>query len=183
MAGWVSVSPDVAKEHPLYGAKGWLYLVALGCVVMPVRNFLSLYPLYKDLEFAALGDLITSFLYAEIALNIAVGVWALINLALLLRLSSLFPLSFMAMAGFGAVFVTADAVIAKVVFDASGRPMSWEETYDMETIREIARSVVYAAVWIPYMLISRRVNVTYRHRVRDDDALAAKASKSTWPFA
>lgn len=171
--GWLKVPIELAKQHPLYGAKGWLYAVAAGCVVMPVRNAFILYPTYEGLDYAALDPLITTFIFVEIGVNVLVGVWALTNLFLLLSLNRILPLSFMAMAAFGALFVPADAVVAKFVFDATGDPMSWEETFDGETIREVARSALYAGVWIPYMLISRRVNVTFRHRVTADDPLVA----------
>jgi hypothetical protein len=171
--GWLKVPLELAKQHPLYGAKGWLYLVAAGCLIMPLRNAVTLYPTYSSLDFAALDPLISSFIYVEIAVNVAVGLWALANLYLLLSLNPVFPLSFMAMAAFGGAFVPIDAAVAKFVFDASGQPMTWEETYDQETLREVARSIVYAAVWIPYMIVSRRVNVTFRHRVKADDPLVA----------
>lgn len=75
------------------------------------------------------------------------------------------------MLGFSAVVVVGDTVVTKYVMDAIGQPSEWSTIFDTETVREIGRSIVAAAVWIPYTFVSRRVNVTFLNRVRNDDPL------------
>lgn len=173
--GWVHVSPEVAKRHPLYGAQGWLYVVMLGCVVAPVRIIWMLFPVYSSIDFSVLHPLFTTFIFVEIGINALVVLWSLANLWLLASVNRWFPTSFVTIAAFSVAFLTVDAVAVKFIMDATGQAMSWSDAFDAETAREIGRTVVYASVWIPYMFISRRVNVTYRHRVRADDPLAAAA--------
>jgi hypothetical protein len=176
--GWVDVPFEVAKRHELYGPQGWLYLVMLGCIVAPVRIGFTLYPIYSDIDFSALQPLLATFIFVEVAINAIVIVWSIANLWLLASINRWFPTSFVALLAFSVVFLTLDAVAAKFVMDATGGSMTWAEAFEPETSREIGRSVFTAAVWIPYMFVSRRVNVTYRHRVRANDPLVAANAES-----
>jgi hypothetical protein len=169
--GWVVLPLDIAKQHPLYGVGGWLILVAIGTVVTPIRTILSLAPIYTAIDFTTLHPSLLAFIVAEIAVNALGILWSLATLLLLLSKHPLFPRSFVGLIGFSAVVVTLDAVASKYVMDSVGQPMPWDEVFDPDTFREAVRSIVGAAIWIPYAFVSRRVNVTYLNRVRGDDPL------------
>lgn len=176
--GWVNVPLQTAKQHPLYGPQGWLYLVMLGCIVAPVRIIWMLYPTYSDIDFSALHPLLASFIFVEIAVNVLFVAWSVANLWLLASLNHWLPASFIAMAAFSVVFLVVDAAAAKLIFEATGGSMTWAEAFEPETAREIGRSVFTAVIWIPYMFISRRVNVTFHNRVQANDPLVAPKVES-----
>jgi len=82
--------------------------------------------------------------------------------------------------GVSAVFVTADTLAIGPIMEAIGQPMSTAEIFDAESVREMGRAIIGAAIWIPYAIVSRRVNVTYRNRVRPDDPLIQKSTAAVF---
>lgn len=171
MSGWVAVSPEVARTHPLYGIGGWLILVIIGMVLTPIRSAVVLYPIYSEVDFASLPTDFQTLLYVEIGFNLLLIVWTIVNLVLLLMRHPAFPTSYVTLLAFALAFVVVDAIAVKLMMDHLGQAMTWAETFDPETLREIGRTAIAAAIWIPYTIVSRRVNVTYRHRVRANDAI------------
>jgi hypothetical protein len=168
---WTTVPLEIAKRHTLYGVSGWLYLVALGCILTPLRSAASLGPIYADIDFAALHPTLSAFIVIEIVVNAAVILWAAANVFLLFGKHRLFPRSYAAMLAVSGFLVVGDTVATNFVMDAIGQPLEWSALFDQETIREVGRGIVVAAIWIPYTFISRRVNVTFLNRVRGDDPL------------
>lgn len=170
-SGWTTVPVEIAKRHKLYGVGGWLILVAIGCVAMPIRSVISLGPLYSGIDFSSVHPTLSAFVVTEMALNAVFIIWALGNLFMLFNKHVLFPRSYAAMIAFAGIFVIGDAIATKYIMDAIGQPVGWDWIFDAETSREIGRSVVAAAIWLPYVFVSRRVNVTFLNRVRNDDPL------------
>jgi hypothetical protein len=65
-----------------------------------------------------------------------------------------FPKWFIGIILFAVVFIILDAFAFKLV-------MPDEPVFDKDTTREFMRSLVFAFIWIPYMLFSRRVKETF----------------------
>ncbi len=170
-SSWTTLPLEIAKRHALFGVAGWLYLVAIGCIVTPLRAGASLGPIYAGIDYAALHPTLSAFIMIEIFVNVVVILWAIANLFLLFGKHRFFPRSYAGMLGFSTVVVVGDTVVTKYVMDAIGQPSEWSTIFDTETVREIGRSIVAASVWIPYTFVSRRVNVTFLNRVRSDDPL------------
>jgi len=84
-ARWVVLPLEIAKQHPLYGVGGWLTLVILGSVVAPIRIVVSIGPLYRDMDFAALPGALAAFIAVEMAVNTAIVLWSIGNLFLALQ--------------------------------------------------------------------------------------------------
>jgi hypothetical protein len=57
---------------------------------------------------------------------------------------------------FVAVDLLASYLAFREAFDASGEPF-----FDRETMRAIMSAVILAAIWVPYMIQSRRVRNTF----------------------
>jgi hypothetical protein len=169
--GWVNIPVEIAKHHTLYGVGGWLVLIAIGTVVAPIRIVASMGPLYSSIDFAAIDPMLRTFIFVEIAGNALIALWSIGNAALLFTKHRHFPRSFALFLGFSAVFIVGDLFATKLITDAIGQPMPWSEVFDAETSREVIRSLLGAAIWIPYSFVSRRVNVTFLNRVRGDDPL------------
>jgi hypothetical protein len=68
--------------------------------------------------------------------------------------SSNFPKWYIGIAVFSLVFIVADAFAIKLILPN-------ESVFDPDTIKELMRSVIMVVVWVPYMLVSKRVKATF----------------------
>lgn len=173
---WETVSPEAAKTHPLYGANGWLVLPMIGMFFTPIVIAITSYRIFGALDYSKLPQIYINFLIVEISLNVVLAIWAWTNLWLLSTKRAAAVRSMISLYAVFPVFVLLDSVSTKFMLDYLGAAMSWEEIFDKDTGRTLIRTVIGAAIWIPYMLQSKRVNVTFLHRVRPDDPLAAPSN-------
>ena len=65
-----------------------------------------------------------------------------------------FPKWYIGIAVFSLVYIVADAFAIKLVLPN-------EPIFDPDTIKELLRSVIMVVVWVPYMLVSKRVKATF----------------------
>ncbi len=65
-----------------------------------------------------------------------------------------FPKWYIGIAVFSLVFIVADAFAIKLVLPN-------EPVFDPDIIKELMRSVIMVVVWVPYMLVSKRVKATF----------------------
>lgn len=152
------------------GIGGWLILVVIGMVVSPIRIALLLtqihLPMFSDGTWAQLTTPSTEVYHGlwapliifEVAGNLVVMLLGLAALVLLLMKSRHTPTMTIAWLLTAVVFGIADFVLADQI------PLIAAQPLDVESAREIARSIVAAAIWIPYFLVSKRVKATF---VRD----------------
>lgn len=154
------------KEQDPSGLGGWLILVGIGLVLSPFRlgafTLQTFVPVFTNgtweilttpgsegyhalwaplLIFELLGNL--GFIVAYIALGI-----------LFFRKSRFFPKAYIAIAFMNLCFIILDAFLSSFVLP--GEPM-----FLPDTAKEIARPLVSIAIWVPYMLVSKRVRNTF----------------------
>lgn len=159
---WNFIGPDKAKEHPLYGIRGWLFVFAIGSALSPLislglvageaqRNELTISELLQiDMP-------IVSFLKIFLFLEFLV---AGITVFLLLKKSAQFRqiTSIVRLALWPMIALTGTA------FGGEG------------TGEAIAKSffpwVLSCAVWVTYLQWSKRVRVTFEHQILTDDVFA-----------
>ncbi|MGY1459848.1 DUF2569 domain-containing protein [Luteimonas sp. A534] len=151
----------------LEGIGGWLLLVVLGLIVSPIRIAMMLsqnhFTIFSDGTWEALTSpesdsyhsLWAPLLSLEIAGNVLTILLALITLCFLVMKSKHTPKVAITWLLFGLVFVASDFVLAQQI------PLIAEQPADPETIKELVRSVVGAAIWVPYFLVSKRVRATF----------------------
>mgnify|MGYP006141242801 FL=1 len=156
-----------ANAKKLDGIGGWLLLVAFGLIVTPIRVSLMIVqthlPMFSDGTWNALTSpasehyhwLWAPLLLFEMAGNILLVLLALVTLCFFFMKSKYTPRLFITWLVFGLVFVVADYALAEQIPLIAGQPT------DPESIREIVRSVVGAAIWVPYFLVSKRVKATF----------------------
>lgn len=149
---WQVISEKEAKLHPLYGNKGWL--VIFGCFVFNfVIDFFSLSSavLFGDLssyDYLGFDDHLVNliklkiFVYAVVALTVF---WLMFKKSIHFRL------------------VATVAIIAAmlVLFATTAATTVFRSTLNQNLIVFILNS----AIWITYLHRSRRVRVTYEHKV------------------
>ena len=66
----------------------------------------------------------------------------------------LFPKVYIAIVAISLVFIPLDALLATFVLPD-------EPMFDPDTTKDFARALISALIWVPYMLISKRVKATF----------------------
>ncbi|WP_265569663.1 DUF2569 family protein [Sphingomicrobium nitratireducens] len=157
---WRDVSLEEARAHPLFGAGGLMvslligmllnvpvrmmeYLVAIPAIAVDVPTWLSTLHLMATLDVVLLCSLysiafVAALKRAPIFPRLLVSIW-IVDIAMQL-------------------------VIAKMVA-AQGLPASVAEPLHTLLDGNGKKVLISAAIWAPYLILSRRVNVTYRRRV------------------
>jgi hypothetical protein len=150
----------------LNGLGGWLILVGLGVILAPILLGRFLYTIYRDLFSNGAWSLLTnvSSEYYMPHFGVTVGVESFINLGLFivslyliylfLSRNKFFPKLFIWLSFFSLVFIIVDAIAVGYVFPT-------EEAFDSETMREIGKASFRVVVWVPYMMVSKRVKATF----------------------
>lgn len=158
---WRDVRRAEAERHPLYGSSGIMVSLLVGMLLnVPVRAL--------------------EYLAAVPALSGSVPAW-LSTLHLMMTLdvvllSSLYTIAFVAalrrvplfprlLAAIWAVDLAMQLGIANVVAATEGLPPTVAEALRNLLDGNAKKVLISIGLWLPYLLLSKRVNVTYRHRV------------------
>ncbi len=166
VAGWQPRTPpeiSSARDAHLVGLGGWLWLVGFGVVVRPLVLLGTV-----GVQFKAAFDL-DVWENLTIAGREAYQVWMgplivfeMVGNTLLFTLNVLivflffgkkraFPAAYVTLLAFAVVFLALDAVLAHALIEGA----------DASGVGDLVQTVVAAAIWIPYALVSRRVKVTF----------------------
>ena len=156
----------MTDEKKLEGLGGWLILVGLGIIASPIKISAQIYPVYSKLfaggSWAALTTpgteayhpLWAPILISEISINVALALAWLFIAFLFFAKKRLFPKWYIGIFVFTLAFMLVDAVAIRAVLPN-------EEIFDPDTIKELARTLVTMLIWVPYMLMSKRVKATF----------------------
>ena len=158
---WRDVGAEDARRHPLYGSSGLMVSLLVGMLLnVPVRSL--------------------EYLAAMPALAGNVPEWlSTLRLAMTLDvvlLSSLYTIAFVAalrrvplfprlLAAIWLVDITMQLVIARAVAAAHGLPVPVADALHTLLDGNVKKVMISVCLWLPYLLLSKRVNVTFRHRV------------------
>lgn len=154
------------NKEKLNGISGWLILVAIGIIFSPVRLAVLVLPLYLNIFTDGTWEILTTsgseayspfwapILITELAVNIGqILLWIYVAIIFFSK-KSIFPKVYIGALLFSVAFVIIDAFAVKLVLPN-------EPIFDSETTKELARSLVASVIWIPYMLMSKRVKATF----------------------
>lgn len=153
-------------DQELKGLGGWLILVGIGVVLAPVRMLVSLVPIYKPIFENGTWEAITSansahynprlaaLIVGEIAINALIFVGSLFLIYLYFSKHRLFPKMYIALVAATLIFIPLDAWVAS-------KFLVNQPAFDPETAKEFTRAIVAAVIWVPYMLVSKRVRLTF----------------------
>ena len=148
------------------GLGGWLILVGLGLVFTPLRLLSFIGQTFVPIFTEGSWELLTTpgsevyhplwgpLIVFELAVN---GGFLLAGIGLLILFfmrSPVFPKAYIWVALLNLPLVLLDAWLTTRVLP--DQPM-----FDADTARELGRSFVAVAIWVPYMLVSRRVRNTF----------------------
>ena len=156
----------MTENSELKGLSGWLILVGLGVVFSPFRLLFTYVPMYKPIFEDGTWEAITTvgseayhslwapILLGEIAFNSLMVVVSIYLIYLFFSKHYLFPKLYIGIVAISIMFIPLDAWLVTKILPS-------EPMFDPETTKEFLRSLVAGIIWIPYMLISKRVEATF----------------------
>jgi len=148
------------------GIGGWLIVVAIGVFVSPFRVLASfvktLTPIVRDGVWSALttpGSSAYQPMWAPLIVYELLGNFGLLLayvglLVLFVKRSTKFPRLFIWIAALTFPFLVIDVWLSSFV-------LTDQSALDPGTVRGLATSIGTFAIWVPYMLLSRRVRNTF----------------------
>lgn len=150
----------------LKGLGGWLILVGIGVVIGPYRLAAEFVPLYYSIFADGSFEVLTTpgseayhpmwgpLIVFETIFNSLIILSSFYLVYLYFSKNYLFPKVYIAIVLFSLVFIPVDAwLVSSVLPD--------EPVFDQATIKDFARTLFTTVVWVPYMLVSKRVKVTF----------------------
>jgi len=158
---WRKLSSEEARRHPLYGSGGIMVSLLVGMLFnVPVRalEYLAAMP--------ALSGRIPEWLSTlHIAMTLDV-----------VLLTSLYTVAFVAalrrvpifprlMVAIWAIDIAMQLGIATAVGGTDGLPGPVGDALRTLLDGNVKKVLISVCLWLPYLLMSKRVNVTFRHRV------------------
>lgn len=157
---WRAVSPDEARRHPLYGTSGIMVSLLIGMLLnVPVRaaEYLASIPAIT----AGAPEWLATLHFAMTVDAVLMSSLYVIAFVAALRRVPLFPrlLLFIWLTDITAQLLIANAVVAT---DVPGDVAS-----ALHALLEgnLKKTMISVGLWLPYLLLSKRVNVTFRHRI------------------
>ncbi|AEF55309.1 DUF2569 domain-containing protein [Marinomonas posidonica] len=156
----------MVDNNRLKGLGGWLILVGLGVLIRPIILLLTIFPIFKSIFENGMWEALTakgselyipyfsSLLAAELACNIIFFLASIYLFYLFFSKNYLFPKVYIAISVASLVFIPLDSWLVNKVFpDVS--------VFDPETTKEFILVLISCIIWIPYMLLSKRVKITF----------------------
>jgi hypothetical protein len=150
----------------LEGLDGWLILVGIGLVIRPVRILTHEAPSLVGLFTTGVWQANTTpgsptyhplwrYIFSmEVIGNLGILLVECFLLFLFVRRSTRFPRWFIASVLFIPAFILVDAwLVTRILLQG---PL-----WDPETIQHFGRAAIQALIWVPYMLVSKRVKATF----------------------
>ena len=160
---WTRVSRETAMRHTLYGTSGIMVSLLVGMLLnVPVRaaEYLAAMPALAGPVPHWLGMLHTLMTLDVVLLS---SLYAIAFVAALRRVP-LFP---RLLAAIWMVDLAMQMIIANLVAGTEGLPPSVAAPLEMLLDGNVKKVLISIGLWLPYLLLSQRVNVTYRHRIAD----------------
>jgi hypothetical protein len=167
MSIFPTASSEVASDQWKYrGIGGWLILITIGLCIAPLLQLAALFtnhlPIFTNGSWALLTQpgapayhpLWAPTILLELAMNVGFLAMEAVLLVWLFKKSSRFPKAMIAYLLIVFVLVALDYFLANAIpavaeqNDAAGR-------------RSFMRAGIACAIWIPYFLRSKRVNLTF----------------------
>lgn len=158
---WRSVSMAEAQRHSLYGSSGIMVSLLVGMLInVPVRalEYLAAIPALSGTVPAWLSTLHFMMTLDVVLLS---SLYTIAFVAALRRVP-LFP---RLLAAIWAIDIAMQLGIASAVAGTDGLPTKVAQALHTLLDGNVKKVMISIALWLPYLLLSKRVNITYRHRV------------------
>lgn len=160
---WKSVPRWEAQQHPLYGTSGIMVSLLVGMMLnVPVRalEYMAAMP-----PVPAAGPAWLSSLHFAMTFDaVLFGSLYMIAFVAALRRVPLFP---RLLAAIWIGDLTMQLFTAQLVTRAGDLPPAVADALHGLLDGNVKKVLISVTLWLPYLLLSKRVNVTYRHRIAD----------------
>lgn len=158
---WHSVDRAEAQRHSLYGSSGIMVSLLVGMLLnVPVRalEYLAAMPALSG----RVPDWLST-LHVAMTLDVVLlsSLYTIAFVAALRRVP-LFPRLLVAI---WAIDITMQLGIASAVAGTRGLPHDVAQALQTLLDGNVKKVLISLSLWMPYLLMSKRVNVTFRHRV------------------
>ena len=158
---WRSVDAHEQRRHPLYGTSGFMVSLMVGMLLnVPIRA-LEYWAGVPAISGAAPGWARTLHLMMTMDVVLLSSLYV-VAFAAALRKVPLFP---RLLAAIWAIDLVMQVAIAEVVARSPGLPGGVAEALHTILGNNIEKTLISVALWLPYLLLSTRVNVTFRKRL------------------
>lgn len=156
----------MTDKEELNGLGGWLILVGVGIVLSPLRLLFIFIPTYTEIflngtwtelstkDSGAYNPYFSSLLAGEMVFNCIILMTSVYLIYLFFTKHYLFPKVYICLITATLIFIPLDAYLVSAILPDI--PM-----FDPDTTKEFMRSGIAAIIWIPYMLVSKRVKATF----------------------
>ncbi|WP_370652609.1 DUF2569 domain-containing protein [Sediminibacterium sp.] len=156
----------MTDNNELKGLGGWLILVGVGVVLSPIRLLVIYIPYYKSIfedgrweAFTTVGSeayipYFGAMLIGEITFNSIMVVVLIYLIFLFFSKHHLFPKIFIGIFVASIIFIFLDALLVTMVFPD-------ESIFDPKTTIALMQALIGCLIWVPYMLVSKRVRATF----------------------
>ena len=158
---WRSVGANQARRHPLYGSSGIMVSLLVGMLLnVPVRSleYLAAMPALAG----NVPDWLSTLRFAMTLDVVLLSSLYTIAFVAALRRVPLFP---RLLATIWLVDITMQLAIARAVAATHGLPVPVGDALHALLDGNVKKVLISVCLWLPYLLLSKRVNVTFRHRV------------------
>jgi hypothetical protein len=158
---WKTLSRAEAERHPLYGTSGLMVSLLVGMMLnVPVRaaEYLTAMPPLP----AASPHWLSTLHFAMTVDAVAFSSLYMIAFVAALRRVPLFPRLLVAI---WLGDLTMQLATAEMVMRAGDLPLAVSAALHAMLQGNVKKVLISMALWLPYLLLSTRVNVTYRRRV------------------
>lgn len=170
----------MGNQDNLRGLGGWLVLVGIGIVLSPIRLLVTYVPMYLPIFEDGTWEILTTegseayhilwapLLIGEIIFNACmIGIFIYL-IYLFFSKHYMFPKIFIGVFVVTLIFIPLDAWVVSLIIPN-------EPIFDPETAKEFGRSLVGALIWVPYMIVSKRVKATFakEETVNSDQLIAS----------
>jgi hypothetical protein len=150
MTSTATVAPATKNEPK--GLGGWMIFPTIGTVITPLLYLGGFFQVARVMTQETYSTPLGVFLTFELVVHIAFAVLAAYTATLLFRRSKDYPRWFIGILAGSTGFLLFDSVIWSIVLNV---PLGASETKDL------VQSIGGCAIWIPYMMRSRRVANTF----------------------
>lgn len=160
---------NTTTDKELKGLGGWLIIPALGLFIYPIRMAMSFkndfLPIFQEGYWEILTTpgseayhhLWAPLLIFEMTFNSIFIILNFIMIYLFFTKHYRFPGLYIIFLASNLIFVVVDFFIADFIPALANQD-------DMESLKEVIRTVVSALIWIPYFMVSERVKNTFVNR-------------------
>jgi hypothetical protein len=159
---WQRIDVIQARDNPDFGPSGFMASLLIGLllnVVVRSGEFLLAVPALSNAA-PDWGQTLFHVMAADVAV---MGFFYMVCFVMALRSVPYFPKMLLFAWGLD---ILAQLVIARAVGPLEGLPGSVATSLHALLEGNITKVLISAFVWLPYLMLSDRVNVTYRQRVR-----------------